>query len=221
MWCRSERVWKCLAVSVCPRDPHSTADSSCWRLALTTNSGSRPTTKCLAVDSQKQELQRGNRFPESKPPGSSEVKNLPAVQEVWLLDQEDPLEEGMATHSSILAWRIPWTQETGGLQSMGLRRVRHNWATNNFTFCNSTLVADMLGFLHLSASSDLYACARHQAGWLAVVSLIPSHPCLPGFHSPASSVCASIIHIINPRSLRLTMTLLSLVLTNWNISVIL
>ena len=48
------------------------------------------------------------------------VNNLPAVQETWArsLDWEDPLEEGMATHSSILAWRIPWTEEPGGLQSM-------------------------------------------------------------------------------------------------------
>ena len=43
------------------------------------------------------------------------------------LGQEDPLEEGMATHSSILAWRIPWTEELGRLQSMGLQRVRHEW----------------------------------------------------------------------------------------------
>ena len=43
-----------------------------------------------------------------------------------ILSQEDPLEEGMATHSSILAWRIPWTEESGGLQSMGLQRVRHD-----------------------------------------------------------------------------------------------
>ena len=53
------------------------------------------------------------------------VKNLPAVQETWVrsLGQEDPLEKGMATHSSILAWRIPWTEENGGLQSMGSKRV--------------------------------------------------------------------------------------------------
>ena len=46
------------------------------------------------------------------------------------LGQEDPLEKGMATHSSILTWRIPWTEEPGGLQSTGLQRVRHNSATN-------------------------------------------------------------------------------------------
>ena len=58
------------------------------------------------------------------------VRNLPAMQEmqetrVQSLGGEDPLEEGMATHSSILAWRIPWTEEPGSLQSMGLQRVRH------------------------------------------------------------------------------------------------
>ena len=56
------------------------------------------------------------------------VKNLPAKQETWVrsLGCEDPLEKGMATHSSILAWRIPWTEEHGGLPSMGLQRVRHD-----------------------------------------------------------------------------------------------
>ena len=56
------------------------------------------------------------------------VKNLPAVQETWVrsLGQEDPLEKEMATHSSILAWKIPWTEEPGGLQSMGSQRVGHN-----------------------------------------------------------------------------------------------
>ena len=53
------------------------------------------------------------------------VKNLPAVQETWVqsLGQEDPLEKEMATHSSILAWKIPWMEEPGGLQSMGSQRV--------------------------------------------------------------------------------------------------
>ena len=56
------------------------------------------------------------------------VKNLPEMQEtgVQSLGQEDPLEKGIATHSSILAWRIPWTEEPGGLQSTGLQGVRHN-----------------------------------------------------------------------------------------------
>jgi len=56
------------------------------------------------------------------------VKNLPAMREIQVqfLGQEDVLAKEMATHSSILAWRIPWTEKPGGLQSMGLQRVRHN-----------------------------------------------------------------------------------------------
>ena len=56
------------------------------------------------------------------------VKNLPALQETWVqpLGREDPLEKGMATHYSICAWRIPWTEEPGGLQSMGSQRVGHD-----------------------------------------------------------------------------------------------
>ena len=56
------------------------------------------------------------------------VKSSPAMQETWVqsLGQEDPLEKGMVTHFSILAWKIPWTEELGGLHSMGLQRVGHN-----------------------------------------------------------------------------------------------
>ena len=56
------------------------------------------------------------------------VKRLPAVQETWVrsLGQGDPLEEGMATHSSTLAWKVPWTEKPGRLQSMGLQGVRHD-----------------------------------------------------------------------------------------------
>ena len=55
--------------------------------------------------------------------------------ETWVrfLNLEDPLEKEMATHSSILAWRIPWTEEPGSLQSMGLQRLRYDWATNTIT----------------------------------------------------------------------------------------
>ena len=56
------------------------------------------------------------------------AKNLPAMQETWVssLGWEDPLEKRMATHSIILVWRIPWTEEPGGLQSIGLKRVGHD-----------------------------------------------------------------------------------------------
>jgi len=60
------------------------------------------------------------------------VKRLPVMREtcVWSLGQEDPLEKEMATHSSTLAWKIPWTEEPGRIQSMGLQRVIHNWVTS-------------------------------------------------------------------------------------------
>ena len=63
------------------------------------------------------------------------VKNLPEMQKTWVrsLNQEDALEKGMATHSSILAWRIPWTEEPGGLQSMRSQRDGHDWAINTHT----------------------------------------------------------------------------------------
>ena len=79
-------------------------------------------------------------------PGTSLVaqrlKCLPAMRETWVqsLGWEDPLEKGMATHSSILAWRIPWREEPGGLQSMGSQRVRHDWAIS----------------FHFSMPSDIY-----------------------------------------------------------------
>ena len=64
-------------------------------------------------------------------PGGSVVKNLPAMKEmqkmkIQSLGQEDPLEEGMATHSSVLAWRIPWTEEPGEVQFIGSQRVGHD-----------------------------------------------------------------------------------------------
>ena len=61
------------------------------------------------------------------------VKNLPAVQEtqVQSLGREDPLEKGMATHSSFLAFRVPWTEAPRGLQYVGLQRVRHHWASEH------------------------------------------------------------------------------------------
>ena len=78
-------------------------------------------------------------------PSGSAVKHPPAMQAtrdmwVWSLDQEDPLEEEMATHSSILAWTIPWTEEPGGLQSMGSQRGKHGWLTEQDHDCSMYLV---------------------------------------------------------------------------------
>ena len=71
------------------------------------------------------------------------VKNLPAMQETWVqsLGWEDPLEEGIATHSNIPAWRIPWTEKPRGLQSVVSQRVRQDWATKRL----STLFLYALG----------------------------------------------------------------------------
>ena len=73
------------------------------------------------------------------------VKNLPAVQETWVpsLGQEDPLEKGKATHSSILAWRIPQTEEPGGLKSMESQKVGHD---SNFNF---TLIISWSKFVNI------------------------------------------------------------------------
>ena len=63
------------------------------------------------------------------------LKCLPAIQETWVQSpgQEGSLEKEMTTHSSILAWRIPWREEPGGLQSMGLQRVRHDLSAHTLT----------------------------------------------------------------------------------------
>ena len=75
------------------------------------------------------------------------VKNQPAMQktQVQFLGREDPLEKRMVTHSSILAWKTPWTEEPGRLQSMGSQRVGHDWATNT---CHSRPYHD--DFCHLT-----------------------------------------------------------------------
>ena len=63
------------------------------------------------------------------------AKNLPAREETWIhfLGRENPLDKGMATHSSSLAWRIPWAEEPGGLQFMGSQRVEHKGEANTHT----------------------------------------------------------------------------------------
>ena len=70
------------------------------------------------------------------------IKKLPARQETWVqsLGQKDLLEKEMATHSSVLAWRIPWTEEPGRLQSMGSQRVRHNFTTKPPTTATNKLL---------------------------------------------------------------------------------
>ena len=90
------------------------------------------------------------------------VKHLPAMWETWVpsLGQEDPLEKEMVTHSSILAWRIPWTEEPGRLQTTGLQRVRHDSATS-------------LSFFHSCErcwSATSIMLAQNGWGWLEELS---------------------------------------------------
>ena len=93
------------------------------------------------------------------------LKHLPAMWETWVrsLVQKDPLENEMATHSSVLAWRIPWTEEPGGLQSTGLQRVRHDWVTSLHSDKNCFICCFLLFFScsvvsHPSVTSWTLAC---------------------------------------------------------------
>ena len=92
------------------------------------------------------------------------VKNLRALQEIWVrsLGREDALEKGTAAHSSVLAWRIPWTEEPGGLLSVGSNRVGHGWGTNTTTPLLSISVQRrtiliMLGFLNYEHAVSLHS----------------------------------------------------------------
>ena len=102
---------------------------------------------------------------------------LPAVQEtwVWSLGWEDPLEKEIATHSSILAWKIPWTEEPGGLQSMSSQTVRHDWATNTNTYSVSWLASMSSIFLCAALSSILLSLL---GGWHVWITFIGSHASL-------------------------------------------
>jgi len=98
-------------------------------------------------------------------PGLSVVRNLPAMQEIWVwsLDQEDPLEKEMATHSSTLGWEISWTEEPGGLQSTGLWRVGHDWATEHTQ--NSSLFSFWRN-LHMVSPTSIYMSTALYQGFL-------------------------------------------------------
>ena len=80
---------------------------------------------------------------------------------MWVqsLDQEDPLEKEMAAHSSILAWEIPWTEEPGGLQSLGLQRVGHDSATFTFTLLFNTF--SFLKTLHAVFHNSIFILIMH------------------------------------------------------------
>ena len=168
------------------------------------------------------------------------VKNLPAMQEtrVWSLGWEDPLEKGMATHSSTLAWRIPWTEGPDRLPSMGSQGVGHNWATNTntfpvaywtpsdegahlsvsylfaFSYCSWTSHARILEWVAISSSSGPHSVRtlHYNLFWVALHSMVHSFTelCKPLSHDKA------VIHegylVLKCSMMLITMTLLILVL---------
>ena len=118
------------------------------------------------------------------------LKCLPAMRETWVrsLGREDPLEKQMATHSSVLAWRIPWTEEPGGLQSTRLQRVGHDWATSlSYTFFLSLFYGcswllswvkpgTLIWWPSLKLTQDLrhdHSCAPHFTTVLSFLGLFP------------------------------------------------
>ena len=89
------------------------------------------------------------------------------MERLGSLGQEVPLEEDMAIHSSILAWRIPWTGEPGGLQSIGSQRVRHDWATNTFTLVCSFIFSSLQG--KADYTEELWATTHFCRAWSMLV----------------------------------------------------
>ena len=97
-----------------------------WRIPGTVEPGGLPSMGSHRVGHNYSDLPAATQYWASLV--AQTVKNLPAMWETWVqsLGQEDPLEKAMAIHSTILAWRIPWIEEPGKLQSMGLQRLRHD-----------------------------------------------------------------------------------------------
>ena len=110
------------------------------------------------------------------------VKRLPIMQEtrVWSLGWEDTLEKAMATHSSTLAWKIPWTEEPGGLQSMGSLGVEHDWATSLSLSCIGEGHGNPLQCSCLEYPRD------GGAWWAAFYGVTQSRTRLKGLHSSSS-----------------------------------
>ena len=108
-------------------------------------------------------------------PGGSNEKNPPAMQktQVRSLGRQDPLEKGMAAHSSILAWRIPWTEEPGRLQCLGLQRVGHNWVTNTFNTFTSQWRRPVSSWIYKReevGARDKYIESHPSTCWVKVIT---------------------------------------------------
>ena len=118
-------------------------------------------TLCDSMDCSTPGFPVHHQIPELASLVAQMVKNLPAVWETWvrILGYEDALEESMASRSNILAWRIPWTEESGGLQSIGSQRVRADRATNAFTV--TKYVCGIVPWC------SLMWCRMRKSGWMA------------------------------------------------------
>ena len=130
------------------------------------------------------------QFPVWVVPRGSVVKNLPAMQEmqVWSLGQEDLLEEEMGTHSSTLAWRIPWTKEPGRLQSMESQIVGHDWSDSTHTV------------------SNIISCFQFFKGYFSNLNLLEKWCFFPPMFLVCTSLISSPIMSSNPiqnKSIRL------------------
>ena len=121
-------------------------------------------------------------------PVAQTVKNLPAMKKtgVGSLGQKDPLEKGMAIHSSIVAWRIPWTEEPGGPQSMGSQRVGHDWITNTTTTEDSNHWIHVVSWLGKSGRDTLKQLPSNQlpasTNWYLPFPLSSPSPMLATAH---------------------------------------
>ena len=138
-------------------------------------------------------------------PGGSDGKEsaCSAGTWVWFLGQEDPLKKGTATHSRILAWRIPWIETTGGLQSKGLQRVGNNWATDT----QVRVCARLLRHIRLFVTPWTVACQAplsmefsRQESWCGLPFPTPGGHPNPGIkpESPVSPALAGIFFINAP-----------------------
>ena len=107
-------------------------------------------------------------------PVAQTVNNLPAMQEtrMWSLDREDPLQKGKAIHSSILAWRITWTEKPGGLQTpVGSQRARHNWATNTHMYIGCIVY----GFWWMMSCIPHYSIIKNNSTILKITCASPMY----------------------------------------------